>query len=53
MNRGRDGQGKSGRSVARTGALLVAFSLLLQADAAQAAVDEESQFVLNTFSFLI
>ena len=31
----------------------MAFSLLLQADAAQAAVDEESQFVLNTFSFLI
>ena len=53
MNRGRDGQGKSGRSVARTGALLVTFSLLLQADAAQAAMDEESQFVLNTFSFLI
>ena len=53
MNRGRDGRGSSGRSVVRTGALLVAFSLLLQADAAQAAVDEESQFVLNTFSFLI
>lgn len=31
----------------------MAFSLLLQADTAQAAVDEESQFVLNTFSFLI
>ena len=53
MNRGRDGRGSAGRSVVRTGALLVAFSLLLQADAAQAAVGEESQFVLNTFSFLI
>ena len=53
MNRGRDGRGRSGRSVVRTGALLVAFSLLLQADTAQAAVDEESQFILNTFSFLL
>ena len=53
MNGGRNERERAGRSVVKTGAVLVAFSLLLQADTAQAAVDEESQFVLNTFSFLI
>ncbi len=53
MNRGRDGRGRSGRHGVKMGALLAAFGLLLWAGTAQAAIDEESQFVLNTFSFLI
>ena len=53
MNRGRDARDRSGRSVVKTGALLAVLSLFCGADSAQAAVDEESQFVLNTFSFLI
>ncbi len=53
MDRSISGQGWSGRSVVRAGTVLVASSLLLQADAVWAAMNEESQFILNTFSFLI
>jgi hypothetical protein len=35
------------------GTFLAVFSLFALAGTAQAAIDEEAQFVLNTFSFLI
>ena len=53
MNSGRDEREKSGRHGVKMGAFLAAASLLLWAGPARAAIDEESQFVLNTFSFLI
>ena len=53
MNRGGDKQKKCGRHAAIAGAFLTLFCFLSLASTAQAAIDEESQFVLNTFSFLI
>ncbi len=53
MNRGGDEQKKCGRHAAIAGAFLTLFCFLSLASTAQAAIDEESQFVLNTFSFLI
>ena len=53
MNRGGGEQKKCGRHAALVGAFLTLFCFLSLASTAQAAIDEESQFVLNTFSFLI
>ena len=53
MNRAGDEQKKCGRHAAIVGAFLTLFCFLSLSSTAQAAIDEESQFVLNTFSFLI
>ncbi len=53
MNRAGGEQKKCGRHAAIAGAFLTLFCFLSLASTAQAAIDEESQFVLNTFSFLI
>ena len=53
MNRAGGEQKKCGRHAALVGAFLTLFCFLSLASTAQAAIDEESQFVLNTFSFLI
>ena len=58
MNTGRHGSGTcSHRSIVRWTStvkiLVAACGFLLLATTAHAAIDEESQFVLNTFSFLI
>ena len=48
MNRGGEESGRRGRYT-----VLAVFGLLSLASNAQAAINEESRFVLNTFSFLI
>ena len=53
MNRAGGEQKKCGRHAAIVGAFLTLFCFLSLSSTAQAAIDEESQFVLNTFSFLI
>ena len=50
---GACGHGGIVRRVVTAGGLLAAFGLLLFATTANAAVGDESKFVLNTFSFLL
>ena len=49
----RDDRGATGHTIATAGRVLAGACFLLAAGNAAAAVPDESQFVLNTFSFLI